>query len=370
MLPPLVAGTAPRLTTTGDLIYAQSGTLMAVPFNSKRLELEGAPVPLLEGVRESTPGAAQYGLSASGTLVYVSGGMQGSAARLVWVDRTGKEQPLAAEPHGYAYPRLSPDGRRIAVTIVETATDVWLYDMPRDALSRATFGGTNNAPVWSPDGKRLAFNSTRAGAVPNLFWQSADGSGIAERLTTSQFVNTPHSWAPDGQTIAFIENTFETGTDIWTLGLNDRKVRPFLKTPSNESAPRFSPDGHWIAYVSDESGRIEVYVQPYPGPGGKWQVSIEGGTEPVWNPTGRELFYRSGNRMMAVPVTLQPEFSAGKPVTVFEGPWSPSLSTIANYDVSRDGQRFLMLKAADEDQGARQIVVVQNWLEELKKRKK
>jgi serine/threonine protein kinase/Tol biopolymer transport system component len=366
----IAAGSAPRLTGAGDLIYAQSGTLMAVPFNSKRLELAGSPVPVLEGVRESSPGAAQYGLSSSGTLVYVSGGMQGSAARLVWVDRAGKEQPPAAAPHGYTYPRLSPDGRHIAVAISETTTDVWLYDLARDALSRATFGGTNNDPVWSPDGKRLVFNSNRAGAVPNLFWQPADGSGTVERLTTSQFINAPQSWSPDGQTIAFSENTPETGIDIWTLALKDRKVRPFLKTPANESDPRFSPDGHWIAYVSDESGRMEVYVQPYPGPGGKWQISAEGGTEPVWNPTGRELFYRSGNRMMAEPVTLQPEFSAGKPVTMFEGPWLPSASNIPNYDVSRDGQRFLMLKAADEDQGARQIVVVQNWLEELKKRKK
>ena len=366
----LIAGTAPRLTADGDLIFAQGGTLMAVPFNPKRLELAGSPAPVLEGVRESTFGAAQYGISASGTLVYVYGGMQGSAARLVWVDCAGKEQPLAAQPHGYLVPRLSPVGRRIAVVISETTTDVWLYDLTRDALSRATFGGTNNsAPVWSPDGKRLAFSSTRAG-VQNLFWQPADGSGTAERLTTSQFINVPISWSPDGQTIAFIEVAPETGGDIWTLGLNDRKARPFLKTPSNKSSPRFSPDGHWIAYTSDESGRIGVYVQPYPGPGGKWQVLTEGGTEPVWNPAGRELFYRSGSRMMTVPVTLAPEFSEGKPVTMFEGSWLPSPSDVAGYDVSRDGQRFLMLKPADEDQGVRQIVVVQNWVEELKKRRK
>ena len=200
--------------------------------------------------------------------------------------------------------------------------------------------------------------------------QPADGSGTAERLMTSQFLHVPHSWSPDGQTIAFTETTPETGLDIWTLGLNDRKARPFLRTPSNEAAPQFSPDGHWIAYVSDESGRIEVYVQPYPGPGGKWQVSTEGGTEPAWNPTGRELFYRSGNRMMAVPVTLQPEFSVGKPVTLFQGPWLPSPSNVVEYDVSRDGQRFLMLKPADDDQGSRQIVVVQNWFEELRKRRR
>jgi hypothetical protein len=367
----LIAGTAPRITAAGDLIYAQNGTLMAVPFNSKRLELAGTPAPVLEGVMESMHGAAQYSLSSGGTLAYVSGGMQGSATSLVWVGRAGKEQPLAAPPHGYAYPRLSPNRRRIAVSISEATTDVWLYDLTRDALSRATSGGTNNTvALWSPDGKRLAFGSNRTGAAINIFWQPTDGSGSAERLTTSQFLNTPMSWSPDGQTIAFAEATPETGNDIWTLGLNDRKVRPFLKTPSNESTPQFSPDGHWIAYVSDESGRIEVYVQPYPGPGGKWQVSTEGGAEPMWNPAGGELFYRSGNRMIAVPVALAPEFSAGKPVTLFEGPWLLSPANVVNYDVSHDGQRFLMLRSADEDQGAREIVVVQNWLEELKKRKK
>jgi hypothetical protein len=180
----------------------------------------------------------------------------------------------------------------------------------------------------------------------------------------------PTSWSPDGRTIAFTETNPETEIDIWTLGLNDGNVRPFLKTPSNEAAPRFSPGGHWIAYVSDETGRFEVYVRPYPGPGGKWQISTAGATEPVWSPTGRELFYRSGNRMMTVPVTLAPEFSAGKPVTMFEGLWLPNPANVADYDVSPDGQRFLMLKPADEDQGARQIVIVQNWFEELKKGKK
>jgi len=212
----------------------------------------------------------------------------------------------------------------------------------------------------------LAFHSDRAGP-PNLFSQSADGGGDAERLTKSPFTNAAGSWSPDGHTLAYVEASLDTGLDIWTLGLADRRARPFLKTQYNETAPKFSPDGHWLAYESNESGRSEVYVQPYPGPGAKWQISTEGGTEPAWNPAGGELFYRMGARMMDVLVTLQPAFSAGKPVVLFEGPWL-SGTAMPNYDVSPDGKRFLMLKAPDDDQGARQIVVVQNWFEELKRR--
>jgi eukaryotic-like serine/threonine-protein kinase len=166
----------------------------------------------------------------------------------------------------------------------------------------------------------------------------------------------------------FTETNPETGYDIWTVGLGDRKARPFLKTHYNEAAPKFSPDGHWLAYTSDESGRWEVYVQPYPGPGGKWQISTEGGTEPVRSPAGRELFYRAGNRIMAVAVNLQNGFLAGKPVALFEGPWLSTRGALQQYDVSPDGKRFLMLKAAEEDHGAQKIIVIQNWLEELKRR--
>lgn len=363
----IAGGTSPHFAAIGDLIYAQDGTLFAVPFDLKLLATTGSSKPVIEGVRESLFGAAQYSVSANGTLVYVPGRMQGSTCRLTWVDRKGNEEFLAAPTHAYSFPSLSPDGKRIAVTIAETASEIWLYDMARGALSRATFGGTNAASMWSPDGARLAFQSGQAGPQ-NIFWQPADGSGAAERLTTGGFVDAASSWSPDGQTIAFIQVDPVTGWDIWTLTLRDRKVGPLVKTRYNETAPRISPDGRWLAFASDESGRSEVYVQPFPGPGGKWQVSTEGGREPVWNPTGRELFFRVGRRLMAAQVTLKPGFSTGKPEALFEGPWLPTPVTFPNYDVSRDGQRFLMLKPAEQDGGVRQIVVVQNWLEELKRR--
>ena len=190
-----------------------------------------------------------------------------------------------------------------------------------------------------------------------------------ERLTTSEYTQAPNSWSPDGQQLAYIEINPTTGIDIWVLRMGDRKPRPFLRTPFSESAPQFSPDGRWLTYVSDESGRSEIYVQPYPGPGGKWQISTEGGTEPVWNRNGRELFYRSGDKMMAVEVTGQPGFAAGKPRLLFEGKYLPTPLTFPNYDVSPDGQRFLMLKPIEQSQAApTQINVVLNWFEELKQK--
>ena len=366
----LVEGaTQPHYAPPGYLVYAQGGTLMATPFNPRRLALTGAAVPIVENVLQSPgTGAAHYSFSSSGSLVYVSGGIQAIRLILVWVNRKGAEQPMAPAPHAYIHPRISPDGRRVAVGITEQGGHVWIYDLSLETLTRLTFEGSgNNFPAWTPDGRRIAFRSNRAGAV-NVFWQLADGSGGLEQLTTNGI--RPSSFSPDGRLLAFgRELDPGTGNDIWVLRLSDRKTEPFLRTRSNEGGAQFSPDGHWLAYVSDESGRPEIYVQPYPGPGGKWQISTEGGTEAIWNPNGRELFYRSGSKMMAVDVTTQPTFSAGNPKLLFEGPYRPSPSDQPNYSVSHDGQRFLMLKTSDKpEQAATQINVVLNWFEDLKKK--
>jgi serine/threonine-protein kinase len=363
--------THPRYAASGHLVYAQKGTLMAVPFDPQRLAVTGAAVPVVEGVRQSTvSGSAHYNFSATGSLVYVPGGVQSVQLRLVWVNRNGAEQPLAAPAHAYRGLRLSPDGRRVAMAVDEQETQIWLYDLTRETPTRLTFEGNANAyPAWTPDGNRIAFTSKSKEGPQDLFWQLADGSGGLERLTTSEYVPFSMSWSPDGQMLAFVEINPTTGYDIWVLRMSDRKAQPFLRTPFTEGAPRFSPDGRWLAYVSDESGRFEIYVQPYPGPGGKWQISTEGGTEPMWNPNGRELFYRSGDKMMAVEIATQPGFAAGKPRMLFEGQYQPTPGTFPNYDVSPDGQRFLMLKPTEQAQAApTQINVVLNWFEELKQK--
>jgi serine/threonine protein kinase/Tol biopolymer transport system component len=364
-------GTHPRYSPSGHIVYAQGGNLMAVPFDPQRLTATGAAIPVVEDVLQSTSsGAAQFSISATGSLVYVKGGIQSVQSRLVWVSRNGGEQPLPAPAHAYLGPRLSPDGRMVAVAIQEQEAQIWQYDLSRETLTRWTFEGSNNVgPTWSPDGKRIAFNSNNKGGPLNIFWQLADGSGGLERLTTSQYANVPMSWSPDGKLLAFLEVNPTTGYDIWVLRMDDRKAQLFLRTPFNESVPRFSHDGRWLAYVSNESGRYEIYVQPYPGPGGKWQISTEGGTEPAWNPNGRELFYRSGDKMMAVDIATRPSFTVGKPQMLFEGPYMPTPLTNPNYDVSPDGQRFLMLKPSESAEAApTQINVVLNWFEELKQK--
>jgi serine/threonine-protein kinase len=371
-------GAFPRFVPTGYLAYYRAGAIMAVPLDVTHVEVRGTPAPVLEGVSGTGTGAAQFSFSALGMLVYLRGGAAADAdLGMVWVDRKGNEQPLPAPPHAYADPRISPDGQRVAEDINESSRDIWIYDLMRNTLTRLTSDGINLYPIWAPDGRRIAYRSQKSAGSPNLFWQPTDGSGGEERLTTSQFLQNPTSFSPDGKVLSYFEQEPETGYDIWTLPLaGERKPQVFLRGPFSERGLWLSPDGHWGAYVSDETGQFEVYVQPFPGTGGKRQISTDGGTEIVWSPKGNELFYRSGSqreKVMAVDIQTKPTFSAGTPHTLFEGPYTNNLTstaTTADYAVSLDGQRFLMLKAKATQQTAAptQINVVQNWFEELKRR--
>ncbi len=312
-------------------------------------------------------GTVEYGFSGLGSLVYIPGPAGEPQHRLVWLDRKGVEEPLAAPLRNYYRPRLSPDGQRIAAHIRGESNDVWVYDIAGQTLTRVTFEGNNQFPIWTPDGKRVTFRATRGG-TRNVWWKPVDGSGTEEQLTSGDHNQTPHSWSPDGQVLFYNDSDPVKRDGIWVLPLEgERQARPFFQTPFREVAAHISPDGQWLAYVSDESGRYEVYVQPFPGPGGKRQVSTEGGEEPVWARNGRELFYRSGNKMMAVDIQTQPTFSAGKPRLLFE--ISPSLLTfsLGAFDVTPDGQRFLMVKLSEQELPATQLTVVLNWFEELKR---
>ncbi len=368
----------PRYASSGHLIYAQAGNLMAVPFDVEHMELKGEPISVVQDVLQSPDsGAAQFSISSIGSLVYVPGTPRNPQCKLVWVRRNGIEQTLGAPARSYNQPRLSPDGKRVAVDVIENiqGMQVWLYDFARDTLAPFTFEGVNRHPVWTPDGRRVAFMSNREGPT-QIFWQLADGSGGPERLTNNAATSIadvlpiPYSWSPDGETLDFVQLTPTTGAEFWALHVHDGKTQRFLQTRTvQDGAPQFSPDGRWFAYVSDESGRKEIYVRPYPGPGGKWQISTDGGSEPQWNHNGRELFYRNGDKMMAVDITAQASFAAGKPRQLFEGHYLTGGGYArANYDVSPDGQRFLMLRPVEGEQAApTQINVVLNWTEELKR---
>jgi len=362
-------GTYPRYVPTGHLVFIHSGTLMAVPFDLRRLEVSGSPLPVITGIAQSVSGVAQFSFSRMGTIAYIPGGPEGALRSLEWVDRTGTSTPLPFPPQPYSHPMLSPDGRRILVWITRLNCDAMVLDIGRETVDRLTLAGDNHAPTWTPDGKRIAFESRRKGGAFNLFWTPADASRPEERLAGNDHQTdgiTSLSWRPDGKMLAYVEFHPDTGRDIWLLSVeHDRKARAFLQSASDEESPAFSPDGHWLAYVSNESGRFEVYVQPFPGPGEKWLISAGGGTEPVWNRNGRELFYRNGENMMAVEVTTQRNFTAGKPRTLFRLETPTTYGTYPNYDVSADGKRFLIVH--DGDQGETQINVVVNWFEELKR---
>jgi Tol biopolymer transport system component len=369
-------GTCPRYSPTGHLLYTRSGNLYAVPIDVKRLEVTGPPVAVVEGVLMSrNNGAAYYTLSETGTLAYVPGGAADGNRELVWVDRHGKETPLPLPARPYLYPRLSPDGKQLALEIEGPSHDFYTYDFARGVLTKMSLDGLSHAPVWSPDGKRIGFRSWKLGGM-TMWSVPADRSGPDEQLLDQKGMQSVVSWSPDGNYIAYVDAFPGTGMDALVLPLKgERKPLPIAQTKFVEGSPKFSPDGRWLAYCSNESGRAEVFVQPFPGPGPKIQVSTEGGTDPLWRRTGGELYYRSGDKMMIVEVRTQPTFTAGRPKLLWEGHYSHGMSsscgapgvTSFNYDVTPDGQRFLMVKDAHQDIASTKIEVVLNWTEELKR---
>jgi len=362
----LRGGANARYVPTGHLVYVRAGTLYAVSFDRERLTVTGDPIPIVDGILTSESNlVAQFAFSSIGTLVYVPSSVGSALHRLVWVDRNGASMPLPTPARPYALPRLSPDGRQIAVQVEGINNEIWLWDIARQGLTRLTFEGSSSQPVWSADGKTVTFYAQR-GSIQGLFEKAIDGSGKEERLASTS-TGVPHSWSPDGKWLSFHQATPATRRDLWLLPHDgDRTPRMLLATPHDERVAVFSPDGHWLAYLSDESGREEVYVQAFPSSGGRWQVSTDGGSEPMWARSGRELFYRSGNTLMSVDIETKPTFSAGVSKRLFESRFVSNVGR-ANYDVSADGKQFLMVEAIGSESRTTQVNVVQEWFEELKR---
>jgi Tol biopolymer transport system component len=352
--------------------------LFAIAFDPDRLEVKGGPVSLVEGIFRAL--APQYSVSDSGTLVYVPGESTaaGAVRTLVWVDRKGEEEAIPAEPNNYSEPRISPDGTKVALS-VDTGgnTDIWIWDMVRETMTRLTFDEAIDAcPLWTPDGRRIVFFSERD--PRGIYWQAADGTGEVEMLgSVPDRIILPSSWSGDGKTLAFFETA--GAIDNFDIGImsmeGDHERTSLLSEKYIEAQPKISPDGKWMAYASDESGKAEIYVRPFPDVNkGRWQVSVNGGDTPLWSPDGREIFYRNGDSVMAVPVETEQGFKPGKPEELFRGTYTAySLVTYANaWDISPDGKRFLMMKGAgvfgSDAAGPRKINIVLNWDEELKQR--
>jgi len=358
-------GTNPRYIPMGHLVYARAGALLAAAFDLSELRVKGAPVSVLEGVvTQPASGGALFGTSQRGSLVYAPGRVVRWESRVLSVDRGGRSETLLETQRTLEHARVSPDGRLLAFEVDSANSSVWLYDRSRSTLTPHVTGFDNATPVWSPKGDRIAFRSNREGEF-NLFWQAADGSAPPERLTASEYRQHPSSWSPDGKMLAYQERRPETGWDLWLLSMDGERVRkPLLQTRSNEKFPMFSPDGRWIAYDSDESGQYEVYLRPFPGSGGKKQISTGGGIRPAWSADGRELFYRNGDKMMVVQVHGEGEPTLGKPTLLFERPFPTSEQR--DWDVATDGQHFIIIEWK-RDAPPKELILVQNWSEELKR---
>ena len=361
-------GSDGRYAPSGHLIFARGGALLAAPFDLERMAVSGPATAVLDGVRAEGP-VAQAVFSRDGTLIYVPGSVANDATRPVWVDRQGKVQPVGMPPRSYRSFSLSPDGRRLAIAIGDgdPNNDIWVQDLERGTLTPLTSSGRNVQPKWTPDGKRVVFiERTGGGATP--FWVAADGSSEPERMFKGDHEGGVGSFSPKGDLVAFVRRAPGTGLDLWVQTVHRAQTeQPFLRTRFTEGGPKFSPDGRWIAYGSDESGQYEVYVRPYPPGPGEWQVSTQGGEHVIWSRDGKELFYRNGNKWMVVVVHLKPEFTPEAPRLLFEGPYV--MVGGQSYDVTPDGQRFLVLEPAEQE--AAQVThlnVVLNWFEEVKQK--
>jgi Tol biopolymer transport system component len=378
----LFEGTVAKYLPTGSIVYELGGGLFAVRFDLNALRLIGGPIPLMEGILRV--GGPQYAVSKSGTLAYIPKASVSSTERtLVWVDRKGKEEPIAAKPNDYRWLKLSPDGTRIALSIYTAGhnEDIWIYDLARGTSTRLTFDKASaGESVWTLDGERIIFAYRRENYY-GIYWKSAAVTGKADPIVSLPDGDIwPKALLSDGKTLLF-EQYISTDTmdNIGMLSLEgNRAPKLLLQERYSEDNSHISSDGRWLAYVSNESGTNEVYVRPFPDiDKGKWPVSTDSGDSPLWSPEGRQLFYRSGDSFMSVEIDTESAFSLGKPTVLFKGIYAsyPGMNQYALWDIHPDGKRFLMMKptaSTGEVPAAAapqlKINVVLNWLEELKGR--
>jgi Tol biopolymer transport system component len=373
-----------RYVPSGHLLYMHEGTLFAAAFDVERLALTGQPVPAVEGIAtNSAYGGAQFSVANDGTLVYIGGARIDRTAQMSWLATNGGTSPLRATPAAWDYPKFMPDGRQLVFQIdgtVGNQSDIWIYDWARDALSRLTFDGGSRRPVPTPDGRRIVFTTRRPTTSGtdslNLYWLRADGTGEVERLTEGPNQQLATSWHPNGRFLAFYEaRGAVTSMDLMILPMEGDETtgwKPgtptvFLSTPANETLPAFSPDGHWIAYSSNESRQAEIYVRPFPGPGGKWQVSTNGGSIAAWSPTANELFYESldGHIMRVTYTATGDAVQFARPQPINDTRIVPISRRL--WAVHPDGKRFAVNPIEAEPAKTDRVVFVFNFFDELRR---
>jgi hypothetical protein len=368
-------GFAPRYAPPGHIVYGRGGSLYAVPFSLSALEVTGPPMKVVDGVLMSTnSGAAYFDVSRTGSLAYAAGIAEGGQRTVVWVDRQGREETLPLPERSYLFPRISPDQGVLAIEVEGVTHDLYTYDFARGVLSKFTTDGMSHAPVWTPDGSSICYRSWKSGSM-TMWRMPADRSGPDVRLATLEGSQSAVAVSADGRYLTFNQMTPGVGTRAYVLPLAEPAApQPIVETKFTVAAAKFSPDGKWVTYCSNESGRPEAYIQPWPGPGPKIQISVEGGLDPIWSARGNEIFYRQGDGMMVVPVSMSGAgVRAGRPRLLWEGHYSYGLSSScgqpgmssANYDVTGDGQRFVMIKDDHQDVSSSTLVIVVNWAREL-----
>ncbi len=349
----LTDGMGPVYLESGRLLFERQGIVYAAGFNPARLSLTSEPAPILDNIVTSMGGSlfavtAMFAAAQNGSIAFISGRDRGiGTGMLTFVDHRGTSTPLALPSRRYADPRLSPDGRRVAVHIVEEGRENFVIDLDRGTLMRLTADpGEDETPIWTPDGKWVVYTSTRADHARAIFRRMADGSSGEELLWSGTGHVHLGGFTPDGRMLV-LTIMEESNSNLATLSVGDKELRPLVIDQFNKTEPALSPDGRWLAYVSDETGRPEVYVQAFPNPGARYPISANRGREPVWSRDGRQLFYRGGGRLMTVTVTAGDSFTASVPSPLFEDRFLSTMGdTHTNYDVARDGARFLMVERA------------------------
>jgi len=363
-------GSDARYIPTGHIVYWRLGDLWAVPFDLRSLQSSGTPVVVVKNVMlAEANGVAYFSVAASGTMAYVPGPDAEGERSAVLVDRSGAVRPITTERRAYAHASVSRDGTRLALTVIAANDSLYTLEIDRGALTRVTFEAENSRPVWSPDGTRLALSRHSEGEVRQVHLVAADGGAPPAILRKSDRTESPDDWSRVGNVLAFTRVEEATGADIWTMPMDgDRKARPWLSTRFEEFQPHFSPDGRWIAYMSTESGRTEVYVRSYPDGAAKRQVSFDGGLEPRWSGDGRELFYRRDDQVLATDVTAAGgELRFSVPRVLFKGNYviGNTVRAWSTWDVLPDGKRFVFIQ--DFARPRTSVTLVQNWFQELKK---